>query len=205
MPRQETVATTFDELVLALGVLGRRPWTWQRTRDGAVLVLLFYTALRVTELRQLDLGQVDLAASTLRTVRRKGGKMQDVILHPTAREALLAYLGVRPSSPSPALFLAKHNNRTSVRSIQKMLAKLGREAGLGNRLHPHALRHACATAMSSVGVGSSLIQRHLAHDSLVTTERYLHTLSEPVRLGVGQLPAANLDALAPSDDPDAES
>ncbi|MES2692603.1 MAG: tyrosine-type recombinase/integrase [Verrucomicrobiota bacterium] len=200
VPRHDPIATTYDELTQALETLARRQWSWRRARDGAILVLLFYSALRVSELQRLDVGQVDLATAVLRRVRRKGAKVEDVVLHPCAVEAVVLYLSVRPEGPAAALFLAKHSERTGIRSIQKMLSKLGAEAGLGNRLHPHALRHACATELASAGVATSLIQRHLAHESITTTERYIHVLTAPVRLAVAHLSSAPLEALKKPDD-----
>jgi site-specific recombinase XerC len=198
VPKQEPVATTHGELLHALAALSRRPPSWRRTRDGTVLVLLFYTALRVSELCRLDLAQVDLAVAALRRVVRKGGKVMDIQLHPTALAALALYLPVRSTrAQGESLLVTKYGKRPSVRSIQKLIASIAKDAGLSHRLHPHALRHACATELAALSVGSGLIQRHLAHDSLQTTERYIHVLPAPVRSAIERLPKLPLDALTP--------
>lgn len=189
VPRSVESAFHPDDLRLVLAKIRRELGPLRRARDEAILLILFYTGLRVSELVRLDVGQVDLRSGMLWTAVRKGGGATDVILHPAARIALEAWLALRPASPaSLALFPSGNTGRLSVRMIQKRLRSLGRAAGLGTTLHPHALRHAHATALLRAGVSTELIRQSMNHTSLATTSRYLHGDVDLLHQALGRLP-----------------
>ncbi|MCK6565113.1 MAG: tyrosine-type recombinase/integrase [Dehalococcoidia bacterium] len=186
VPADREAALTVDELSQVVAVVVRSSTGALRIRDLSLVLLLFYTGLRVSELLRLDVDQVDLDAGLLRRATRKGGGATDVVLHPCAAEALRAWLQVRPSSGG-GLF-PRGNSTLTVRAVQKRLRALGLAAGLGTRLHPHALRHAHATALLRCGISTELIRQSLNHTSLQTTQRYLHGDLGMVRAAIGQLP-----------------
>lgn len=186
VPSTRKVALSVDELSRVVAVVLRSPRGELRARDLALLFLLFYTGLRVSELQRIQVDQIDLDAGLLRRATRKGGGTTDVVLHPCAAEAVRAWLLVRPATGS-ALF-PRGNGRLTVRAVQKRLRMLGEAAGLGSRLHPHALRHAHATALLRCGISTELIRQSLNHASLQTTQRYLHGDLGMVRSAIGQLP-----------------
>ncbi len=150
-------------------------------RDRAVLELLYGSGLRVSELCALDLDAVDLASASARVVG-KGQKERIVPLGSKCVHALARWLGARPAMVHPALqtqdpralFLTTRGARLYVRAVGKLVHAQG-EAGAGRAdLHPHALRHTCATHMLEGGADLRAIQELLGHASLSTTQRYAH-------------------------------
>ena len=168
--------------------------TWMGLRDVALVKTFFYTGLRLSEVLALDVDQVELATATLRAAKRKGGHITDEYLPAPLTNALNHYLSLRPESSSPALFLANHLGRPSPRGIQKRLAVLGVRAGLEARVHPHALRHAHASALDELGESMSVIQDSMNHASIKTTSRYIHLSSSRLRNARDRLPDIGGDA-----------
>jgi integrase/recombinase XerC len=154
-------------------------------RDRAVLELLYGSGVRVGELAALNLGDVDLAACEAR-VLGKGRKERIVPIGGKSAEALRAWLAVRPTvvhskkrTQDPrALFLSTRGARLSVRAVQLLVHKWGALGAGRADLHPHALRHTCATHMLGGGADLRAIQEMLGHASLSTTQRYTHVSIE---------------------------
>ncbi len=153
-------------------------------RDRAILEVLYGSGLRVGELVSLDLGEVDLRDAQAR-VLGKGRKERVVPLGQKCVDALNAYLAVRgelrtrKAPPDPAaLFLSSRGRRLTVRAVQNLVRSWGAlGAGRGD-LHPHALRHSCATHLLDGGADLRAIQELLGHSSLSTTQRYTHVSVE---------------------------
>ena len=152
-----------------------------RARDTALLEVLYGSGLRVSELVQLDLASVSFGEGSVR-VLGKGKKERIVPLGKKADAALRAYLAHRTELRHPktgqqdpsALFLGQLGARLGVRWVQKLVHRYG-ALGTGRPdLHPHALRHSCATHMLEGGADLRAIQEMLGHSSLSTTQRYTH-------------------------------
>lgn len=147
-------------------------------RDAAMLELLYGAGLRVSELAGLRLASVE--ARTVR-VLGKGGKERIAPFGSAAEAALAAYLAVRPQlrgkggeQHPDALFLGRFGTALSARQVQNVVQRYGAlGAGRGD-LHPHALRHSCATHLLDAGADLRSIQEMLGHASLSTTQRYTH-------------------------------
>ena len=154
-------------------------------RDRAVLEVLYGSGLRVSELVGLDLGDLDLRAGEARVVG-KGRKERVVPLGRKAIEALQAWLDVRSGVVHPkqrtqdpkALFLSPRGARLVDRSVRTLVKKYGILGAGRADLHPHALRHTCATHMLGGGADLRAIQEMLGHASLSTTQRYTHVSIE---------------------------
>jgi integrase/recombinase XerC len=153
----------------------------ERLRDTALLEVLYGAGLRVSELVALDLAAVSFGDKSLR-VLGKGKKERIVPLGGKADAALRAYLARRAELRHPksgaqdpsALFLGRMGRRLGVRWVQKLVHRYG-ALGTGRPdLHPHALRHSCATHMLEGGADLRAIQEMLGHSSLSTTQRYTH-------------------------------
>jgi len=153
----------------------------ERARDTALLEVLYGSGLRVSELVGLDLSHVALEEASLR-VLGKGKKERIVPLGSVAKGAVERYLVRRPELRHPrtgaqderALFLSRKGVRLGVRRIQTLVQRYGAlGAGRGD-LHPHALRHSCATHLLEGGADLRAIQELLGHSSLATTQRYTH-------------------------------
>lgn len=150
-------------------------------RDRAVLELLYGSGLRVSEVCSLDVEAVDLRGATAR-VLGKGNKERLVPLGRKCVEAIAAWLQQRGRMVHPkhgtqdprALLLALRGQRMGVRAVQALVHDYGASAAGRADLHPHALRHTCATHMLEGGADLRAIQELLGHASLSTTQRYAH-------------------------------
>ena len=150
------------------------------TRDKAILEVLYGGGLRVSEVSGLDLEDIDQSSGCAR-VLGKGNKERVVPLGQKAINAIEKYLEVRVrlvrkrrTLDSRALFINRDGARLTVRSIQRMVKKRGLLVGTRFSLHPHALRHSCATHLLEGGADLRVIQDLLGHASLSTTQRYTH-------------------------------
>jgi integrase/recombinase XerC len=156
----------------------------ERRRDAALLELLYGSGLRVSELVGLDVDDLALGTDEVR-VLGKGGKERVVPVGSKAVQALTAYLALRSqfpvanaSSATQALFLGRRGSRLSVRWVQKLVRRYGILGPGRPDLHPHALRHSCATHLLEGGADLRVIQEMLGHSSLATTQRYTHVSME---------------------------
>lgn len=156
-------------------------------RDRAVLELLYGSGLRVSELSGLDLDHLVLAPGHEEArVLGKGDKERTVPIGAKSREALLAWLERRAELLRPggdagrAVFVSRRGARLDVRAVQRLVQRWGM-AGAGRAdLHPHALRHTCATHLLDGGADLRAIQELLGHASLATTQRYTHVSMERI-------------------------
>lgn len=154
-------------------------------RDRAILELLYGSGLRVSELASLSLSELDLGSATAR-VRGKGSKERLVPLGRKCVAALEAYFEVRSSLKHPktgavdprAVFVSARGARLGVRAVQLLVHKYGALGAGRADLHPHALRHTCATHLLDGGADLRAIQELLGHSSLSTTQRYTHVSTE---------------------------
>ena len=155
-------------------------------RDRAMLETLYSTGLRVSELVSLNVSDVDMTASVLR-VRGKGKKQRVIPLGPGAVKAIIHCLDMRRNDPrgatfdQEALFVNKHGQRLSTRSVRRKLDKYLLEAGLDLSISPHTLRHSFATHMLRRGADLRSVQEMLGHQSLSTTQIYTHLSGETVK------------------------
>jgi integrase/recombinase XerC len=150
------------------------------SRDRALLELLYGSGLRLSEIAALDVDDVDLDATTAR-VLGKGSKERIVPVGPPCVAAIRAWLAVRPNMRSTrrtqdatAMFIGRNGARLGPRRIEKLVHLHGATATGRNDVHPHALRHSCATHMLEGGADLRAIQELLGHASLATTQRYTH-------------------------------
>ncbi len=150
-------------------------------RDRALLETLYGSGVRVSELCGLDVDHIDLPASSAPGSARVVGKGQKERLVPLgshAVAALVRYLARRAEllkgAGTRALFLSKNGRRLGVRRVQALVHRYGALGAGRSDLHPHALRHTCATHMLDGGADLRAIQEMLGHASLATTQRYAH-------------------------------
>jgi integrase/recombinase XerC len=154
-------------------------------RDRAILEVLYGSGVRVSEVCGLDVTDVDLAGGTAR-VLGKGNKERVVPLGSKCVESLARWLEARPGMVHPrartqdprALFLSVTGRRMYVRGVHKIVQRYGATGAGRADLHPHALRHTCATHMLDGGADLRAIQELLGHASLSTTQRYTHVSME---------------------------
>jgi integrase/recombinase XerC len=150
-------------------------------RDQLILELLYGCGLRVHELAGLDRDALKLDQGSL-AVLGKGRKERRVPVGRACQAAYDAYLARRPFLRHPktgaqdanALLLSRYGRRLGIRQIQNLVRQYGALGAGRADLHPHALRHTCATHMLEGGADIRVIQEFLGHQSLSTTQRYTH-------------------------------
>jgi integrase/recombinase XerC len=159
-------------------------------RDAAILELFYASGLRLSELVDLDLEDVNVSGRIVR-VRGKGGKERLVPFNTAAGTAIRAMLGdhralVAPGPANPRrppsrhtrqrnpLFLNLRGRRLTTRSVDRIVRRYARDAAVMGGVSPHALRHTFATHLLQAGADLRAIQELLGHSRLSTTERYTH-------------------------------
>ncbi|HNT26433.1 MAG TPA: tyrosine-type recombinase/integrase [Anaerolineales bacterium] len=145
----------------------------QAVRDKAIVFLLIYSGLRVSELVGLDQSDVVITdrKGTVWVRMGKGGKQRTVPLNKPARDVLDAWQEQRPSTDERAYFLNKNNGRLTARSIQEMLGELSRRAKVDAT--PHTLRHTFAKNLINAGVSLEKVSALMGHSKLETTTIYV--------------------------------
>lgn len=158
-------------------------------RDKALLELLFSTGLRVSELTSLKRDNLNLKTDEF-SIRGKGSKIRVVFMSEQAKYWIKKYLDVR-NDLNPYLFVS-HDKRAgkdlvvkgkkieadeaplTQRSVQRIVHKYAREAGITKPVTPHTLRHSYATDLLQNGADIRSVQAMLGHSSITTTQIYTH-------------------------------
>lgn len=160
-------------------------------RDRAMLETLYSTGIRVSELVDLNVEDLDLQGEALR-VRGKGKKERMVPLGSHALAAIARFRQVLMADEQYAsawsngkterpLFVNKHGGRLSSRSVRRKLDKYLRQVGLDPSISPHTLRHSFATHLLDNGADLRSVQELLGHQSLSTTQTYTHLTTTRLR------------------------
>jgi len=143
-------------------------------RDRAMLEVLYATGLRVSELVNLTLAHVDMAAGLLRVIG-KGDKERLVPFGEEASGWLRQWMDARPVQPaSPFLFAGRAGKVMSRQNFWLRLKQYAQEAGISPLPSPHTLRHAFATHLLNHGADLRVVQMLLGHANVTTTEIYTH-------------------------------
>jgi site-specific recombinase XerD len=143
------------------------------TRDFCLLQLFLQTGIRVSELVNLTLSDVDVAARTI-TISGKGKKERVIDLEKKGIQAIKAYLAVRPNVLDTHLFLNYEGKTLSVRGVMKIVEKYVRLAGISKKVSCHSLRHTFGTLKAEQGVSPFQLQAWMGHESISTTQLYVH-------------------------------
>jgi integrase/recombinase XerC len=139
---------------------------------------LYASGLRVSEVVNLNLTQVDLPEKEIRVVG-KGNKERIVLIGKPAAKSILAYLNdgrkkLLSDKVTSAVFINQYGKRLIDRRVQKIIDRYTREANITRKVHPHILRHTFATHMLDGGADLRVVQELLGHASLSTTQIYTH-------------------------------
>lgn len=158
-------------------------------RDRAILELLFSSGLRVSELVNLNRGHVNTKRREF-MVRGKGQKDRPVFVSKSAAGRVDDYLATRMDNLSPLFLSYSRNNvasmtgdyrRLTARSIQRMISKYARLAGITKHVSPHTMRHSFATDLLMNGADLRSVQSMLGHANIATTQVYTHVTDEHLR------------------------
>ena len=158
-------------------------------RDRAIIELLFSSGLRVSELVNLNRDHINTTRREF-MVRGKGQKDRPVFVSKAAAEHVDTYLAARIDNLPPLFLSYSRNNissmtgdyrRLSARSIQRMISKYARLAGITKHVSPHPMRHSFATDLLMNGADIRSVQSMLGHSSIATTQVYTHVTDQHLR------------------------
>ena len=168
-----------------------------RERDFAIITLFLNCGMRLSELVGINISDINFSDWKM-TVIGKGNKERTIYLNKACIRAIEDYLSVRPKegiksdnkNSKKALFLSERLERISNRTVQYIVDKELKKAGLDTRKYStHKLRHTAATLMYQYGnVDIRALQELLGHESISTTEIYTHVANSQVRDAVESNP-----------------
>lgn len=159
---------------LCAQLLNFQPKNALEKRDLAMMELFYGSGVRLSELVQANVGDLQLADGLAR-VTGKGNKTRVVPLGRRCITALQAYLQTRTAAPrEEPLFLSRDGRRISRRSVQQRLKRLSRMRLGSDMLHPHMLRHSFASHLLESSGDLRAIQEMLGHADIATTQIYTH-------------------------------
>jgi len=160
-------------------------------RDRTIMELFFSSGMRISELTALNLDQFTMLKdnSTSRTyelsIVGKGKHIRTIFISPRAAELMRQYIKIRTDVDKPLFvnYRSKDptNKRLSPRSIQMMIARTARLAGLSKKVTPHTLRHTYATDLLDHGADLRSVQELLGHKNVATTQIYTHVTNKRLR------------------------
>lgn len=187
-PKQEKKLPRFLEYEEIKRLLETPPIeTWLGARDRAILETLYSTGIRVSELVALNMDDVDFLGEVIH-IRGKGKKERIAPISSAALQAIQHYMEFRnkrsqsnTNFDTRVLFVNKHGQRLSTRSVRRKMDKYLKMAGLDPNISPHTLRHSFATHMLNNGADLRSVQELLGHQSLSTTQVYTHLTTRKLK------------------------
>ena len=166
-------------------------------RDKAILLLLLDSGIRLNELVNLTVDDLNSTYNGI-TVTGKGDKQRHVFVSSDTGDELSCYdifHRPEPAVSTDRFFLTHDGYSLTPARVQKILERLGKKAGLKQRLSPHKLRHSYATLSLKYGANLELLRRSMGHTDIKTTEVYLHLTDADVQGAHKQFsPVKNLRA-----------
>jgi integrase/recombinase XerD len=146
-------------------------------RNHAVLELLYSSGLRVSELIELKVNDLNFSQHLLKC-RGKGNKERFVPFGSYAQKSVRRYLSIRhkkfPVTPGSFLFVNRSGGKMTRESVWHMVRKMAKQAELGKKAYPHILRHSFATHLLEGGADLRVVQEMLGHSDISTTQIYTH-------------------------------
>jgi integrase/recombinase XerC len=147
-------------------------------RDYLIVELLYSTGIRVSELVNLKLTDIDIEGQMIR-VKGKGNKERIVIFGEVAKKAIIEYIENERKSSSEYLILNSNNQKITTRGVEYLFEKYNQKSKMN--ITPHTLRHTFATHMLNEGADLKSVQELLGHENLSTTQVYTHVSNERLR------------------------
>ena len=140
-----------------------------KLRDKLIVTLLYSSGLRVSELINLTVGNINFEGKQLSIVGKNNSRV--ILLDESTKQLIQKYLEKR-TQKSNYLVVNKSGNPLTPRYVQLMIKKYGNESGIEKKITPHILRHSYATHLFEQGVNIKIIQQLLGHSNLSTTQIY---------------------------------
>ena len=145
-------------------------------RDRAIILVLLDSGMRVSELANLTIGDVDMKTGAVLIKNGKGGKQRLVRIGSAARKALWRYLALYRRGKSDRMFLTRDGEAMKASTCKLMVRRRGKDAGIPN-VHVHRLRHTFAISFLRAGGDIFTLKYLLGHSSLVMVQNYLKSLN----------------------------
>ena len=170
----------------------RYPKRWvSRQRDCSLVVFLLHTGLRLNEVLELKLDDLEIGDRKGYVLVRRGrnGKLRALPLNADARKAAQDWLAIRPKEESNFLWIAVENDgegALSGRSVQRVIRRIGQDAGL-QKLTPHILRHTFGKNLVDSGVSLDKVAALMGHSNLNTTRNYVTPNQENLEQAVEKI------------------
>ena len=145
-------------------------------RDIAVLSVFLYTGLRVSELVNLEIGDVDFEENIIYVHAGKGDKDRIVVMPDICKEHIKNYMKerIKIRSNNNYLFISNKKTKFNTSTVERMVKRVAENSGITKNVTPHVLRHTFATSILRNGGDIRFIQQILGHSSLATTQIYTH-------------------------------
>jgi site-specific recombinase XerD len=180
-------AKDVEKLILCAATALHRLW----------LLILYGTGVRREELVGLKISDIDSARMVVHIQQGKGRRDRDVMLSPTLLAELRNYWRSLDPKPETYLFPGKNSNENgevpiNAKNVWHAVRQAAERAGLGDRVHPHTLRHCFATHLLESGADLRTIQLLLGHEDMRTTSRYLHLSERHIRATASPLDSLKL-------------
>lgn len=143
-------------------------------RDRAIVLMLLYTGMRVSELCNLNISDLHLDSREILIRDTKNYHDRKVIVSETCVNVLREYLATVKNYDNDPVFMSRKRKRISRNRVYSLVRRYGKIAGIPKRVTPHVLRHTLATAMIVEGASVVEVKEQLGHRSLESTLRYVH-------------------------------
>lgn len=185
--RRQVTFLHYDEIERLIGAIDIS--TEAGLRDRAIVELLFSSGLRVSELINLNKDHINTDRHEF-VVRGKGQKDRPVFISDSASEHVSNYVNARTDNLPPLFLSYSHNcesdnsgnyRRLTARSVQRIINKYTKLAGITKHVSPHTMRHSFATDLLMNGADIRSVQTMLGHSSIATTQVYTHVTDEHLR------------------------
>jgi len=173
IPEKEPVYLTDEETIRLLTAIAREATPQVGERDTAIVILFLHTGLRVSELTNLEVANVDLENQQMK-ITRKGNKEQYLHLNGETVKALANYAAKRPQAQNGKFFVRSDGDNLDRSYVYCLVRRYLQLAGIEkDKQGPHILRHTFCTRLYRKGVGPFTIKDLAGHKSLNTTMRYV--------------------------------
>ena len=154
-------------------------------RNKAMLELMYATGLRVSELVELKLSDLDFNDDIIR-IMGKGSKERIIPIGDFAKDYLLKYINNHRGNMLKGIntdyvFLNNHGKKMTRQGFFKIIKKLAKDVGISTEISPHTLRHSFASHLLKYGADLRTIQELLGHSDISTTQIYTHVANEELR------------------------
>lgn len=169
---------TYNEILKILEIPDRN--SWQFLRDKAIIELLYSTGIRVGEIANLKIEDINFVDEVIK-VKGKGKKERIVPVGRPALSCLIEYIEKRPNKKERFVFLNKYGKRLTERSIERLIKKYSLILGINKKITPHTFRHTFATHLLDRGADLRVVQELLGHERITTTQIYTHLTIEKLK------------------------